>query len=54
MAEDFLEEIYGEAILYTELKETMEWARGDITNIVLNRLKELLPKLGRLSKKITQ
>lgn len=48
MAEDFLEEIYKEARLYTELFEIRELARKDVTELVLDGIKKLYPRLGEL------
>ncbi len=51
MAEDFLEEIYSEAYLYTELCELRKIACSDITELTISRIKEIYPRLGIIGQK---
>lgn len=50
MAEDFVEQIYSEAILLTELKQIVELIRQRNSHTVILKLNEILPKLGEIAK----
>lgn len=50
MAEDFIEQIYSEAILLTELKQTVELIRQRNSHTVTLKLNDILPQLGEIVK----
>lgn len=51
MAEDFLEEIYHDAHLYSKLKELSEYARCNLVQRYVEEMKELLPELKAVAKR---
>ena len=53
MAEDFLEEIYRESIIYTELQEIREWTLKGVNEIVISNIKKIYPTLGRMAQRYT-
>lgn len=50
MAEDFLEEIYHEANLFTELLQIRDWAQKDVDELVIEAIKKIIPSLGELGR----